>query len=92
MGRRGRAGGAPPAEQWTGAARCPGTWQGAAGQDAEGTPGLAHEALEQAQRDGGAEERAAVAFAEVRQGRTARRLVVLDFDIWQALLGRNEAQ
>ncbi len=44
------------------------------------------QAREQAQRDAGDEERAAVVLAEVRQGRKARRLVVLDVAVWRALL------
>src|SRR5919202_3304144 len=43
-------------------------------------------AVEQAQRDAGADERAAVVLTAVSQGRKARRLVVLDFDTWRTLL------
>lgn len=39
-------------------------------------------AVGQAQRDAGEGERAAVVLSEVSQGRRARRLVVLDFDLW----------
>jgi hypothetical protein len=44
-------------------------------------------AIEQAARDAGPEERAAVVLAEVSQGRKARRLVVIEFETWQALAG-----
>src|SRR5919206_186077 len=43
-------------------------------------------AVEQAQRDASADERAAVVLAAVSQGRKARRLVGLDFDTWRVLI------
>jgi hypothetical protein len=48
-------------------------------------------AVDQAQRDAGVGERAAVVLSEVSQGRRARRLVVLDFDTWRGLLGEEKA-
>lgn len=39
-------------------------------------------AVDQAQRDAGEGECAAVVLSEVSQGRKARRLVVLDFEAW----------
>lgn len=47
-------------------------------------------AVDQAQRDAGEGECAAVVLSEVSQGRKARRLVVLDFDAWAAGVDRNK--
>jgi hypothetical protein len=44
------------------------------------------EAVDQAQRDAGDDERAAVVLSHVSQGKKARRLVVLSFDDWQVLV------
>ena len=41
-------------------------------------------AVDQAQRDACAGERAAVVLSEVMPGKRVRRLVVLDFDTWAA--------
>ena len=43
-------------------------------------------AVAQAERDAGPGERPAVVLSEVSQGRKARRLVVLDFDLFCALV------
>ncbi len=55
-------------------------------------PSWLKQALEQAQRDAGDEEHAAVVLAEVSQGREARHLVVLDFDVWRELVGAAAAK
>ncbi len=44
-------------------------------------------ALDQAARDADAGELPAVVVSDVVQGRKARRLVLLDFDQWRALVG-----
>ncbi|MDP9355157.1 MAG: hypothetical protein M3R02_07715 [Chloroflexota bacterium] len=44
-------------------------------------------AVDQAARDAGPGESPAVVFNEVRQGRRARRLVVLDLELFAALIG-----
>lgn len=44
------------------------------------------EAVDQAVRDAGNDERAAVVLSQVTQGKKARRFVVLSFDDWQALV------
>ena len=44
-------------------------------------------AVDQAQRDACAGERAAVVLSEVTPGKRARRLVVLDFDAWATTVG-----
>jgi hypothetical protein len=49
-------------------------------------PAWLTEAMTQAARDAGPAERAAVVLAEVSQGRKARRLVVLTFEDWCALV------
>ena len=43
-------------------------------------------ALDQAARDAAEGERPAVVLSDVVQGRKARRLVLLDFDAWRALI------
>ncbi len=47
-------------------------------------------ALDQAARDANPGERPAVVISDVVQGRKARRLVLLDFDQWRALVGGEE--
>ena len=47
-------------------------------------PGWLWSAVDQAERDAGAGETAAVVLSEVQPGKRARRLVVLDFDTWAA--------
>ena len=49
-------------------------------------------ALDQAARDADQGERPAVVISDVVQGRKARRLVLLDFDQWQALVGDGSVQ
>lgn len=44
------------------------------------------EAVDQAVRDAGDDERPAVVLSHVSQGKKARRFVVLSFDDWQALV------
>lgn len=46
--------------------------------------------LDRARRAAGTGERAAVVLTEVSQGRKARRLVLMDFDQWRALVGGGE--
>ncbi len=53
-------------------------------------PGWLVAALDQAARDAGAGERPAVVLSAVSQGRKARRLVVLDFEDWRALVAPDE--
>ena len=48
-------------------------------------------AVQQAERDAGPDERAAVVLCEVRPGVKARRLAVLDFDLFAELIGAENA-
>ncbi|MDP9469542.1 MAG: hypothetical protein M3Q71_02600 [Chloroflexota bacterium] len=50
-------------------------------------PGWLWSAMQQAERDAGPDERPAVVLCEVRPGVKARRLVVLDFAVFAALIG-----
>ncbi|MDP9358632.1 MAG: hypothetical protein M3Q71_14000 [Chloroflexota bacterium] len=50
-------------------------------------PGWLWSAMEQARRDAGPDERAALVLCEVRPGVKARRLVVLDLELFAALIG-----
>lgn len=50
-------------------------------------PAWVWKVLDRARRAAGPGERAAVVLTEVSQGRKARRLVLLDFDQWRALVG-----
>ncbi|MDP9359624.1 MAG: hypothetical protein M3R02_30915, partial [Chloroflexota bacterium] len=48
-------------------------------------------AVDQATRDAGPDERPAVVLNQVNQGRRARRLLVIDLEIFAALIGAEKA-
>ncbi len=79
------------AEHRRGESRRPHSRVGYPGQDPEDVARVALGALEQAARDAAEGEEPVVVLAEVDQGRKARRVVLLDFEVWLAKVAKEPA-